>query len=149
MAVREDLEWTDWFLTPAPRLTDERIHIVERRLGVRLPADYLEVVRDRQGAAPSPSVVPLPDGSSTVLNALLHLEEQPEGLSLISAGCPDDLLPRWLVPFANDPGDNLFCFDYAADAAHPPVVFWPYDHLPDPPVWVADSFTALLSQLRP
>jgi hypothetical protein len=58
-----------------------------------------------------------------------------------------EVLPRGVVPFAEDGGGNLLCFNYRQDFDRPSVVFWSHDGggalLP-----VADSFGDLLAKLR-
>ncbi len=58
----------------------------------------------------------------------------------------DGLIPNpfFVIPFAEDIGGDLFCFDYRRDPAYPSVVFWSVDTGSVP---LADSFTAFLDTL--
>lgn len=145
------VEWTDEELDPAPPLSDERIAEVEAAIGVDFPEDYLAVVRIHQGGTPEPSVVTMSDGSRTVLNSLLHFEDEPGGTSLprlMSVARAEPAIPESVVPFAIDPGGNLFCFDFRNDPSAPPVVFWVHDDPGAPLVPVADGFSDLENRLE-
>lgn len=147
-----DVTWTDWQLDPAPELSDDDLERMQGQLGVRYPEDYLDVVSTRQGAAPEPSTVPLPDGSSTVFDSLLHFAPEPAATSLpalMAAAGEAPEIPPGVVPFAVDPASNLICFDFRADADAPTVVFWPYDTGGQPLQQIAESFTDLLDRLQP
>jgi len=77
------VHWIDRALKPAPPLSQQRLADIQQRLGVTHPQDYLDVVQTHQGAAPSRTLLTLPDGSSTTFSLLLHFEEQPVGLDLL------------------------------------------------------------------
>lgn len=141
-------EWTDWILTPAPEVDDETLAAVQAELGVRLPDDYLAVVRHNQGRTPEPSVVPLPDGTETILDHLLIFESSPKANNIVAKKKVLEYLPQPLVPFASDPGGSLLCFDFGADASAPPVVFWSLEDPQAPPARVADSFAELIEALQ-
>lgn len=142
------VQWRDRAITPAPPLTRERLAEVADRLGVRFPADYIEVVRTHQGGAPDPAVVALADGTETTFSMLLHFEDQPEGLDLLGIVEQSDLLPEKVIPFAADPGDNYFCFDYRLTDVAPPVVFFATDDPDAEPASLANSFTDLIDSLQ-
>jgi hypothetical protein len=141
-------QWHDRILKPAPRLSNERLAEVQARLGVRLPEDYLEVVRVHQGGSPEGGSVILPDGTGTPFNMLLHFEDQPEGLDVLGIVEWSELLPDKVIPFAVDPGGNYFCFHYRASDTAPPVVFLPHDEVNAETQHVADSFTELIDSLQ-
>jgi cell wall assembly regulator SMI1 len=141
-------QWHDRILKPAPRLSNERLADIQARLGVRLPEDYLEVVRVHQGGSPEGGSVILPDGTGTPFNMLLHFEEQPEGLDVLGIVEWSEFLPDKVIPFAVDPGGNYFCFDYRASDTNPPVVFLAHDDPDTQPERVAGSFTELIDSLQ-
>lgn len=139
--------WRDYEIADPPVAGEARVREVERELGVRLPEDYVEVARENQGRAPSPATVSLGESSKTVLGYLLHFEAEPQYASLVGAWrAIRDALPEGVIPFAEDPAGNFFCFDYRADEMNPPVVFWPHEQ-PERMIPVAAGFNELLDML--
>ncbi|MDQ3733601.1 MAG: SMI1/KNR4 family protein [Actinomycetota bacterium] len=149
------VKWIDRAIVPAPPLTDDLISRVENRLGVRLPEDYLDVVRTHQGGAPDRGTVGLPDGAATSISMLLHFEEEPAGYNLVRIVEASDALYGKLIPFAVDPAGNYFCFDYRGETLHSssetrwnrPVVLVTVDSPEAEPQPVADGFAALIDSL--
>lgn len=141
------VHWTDLVFKPAPPLSRERLAEVQQRLGVTFPEDYLEVVRRHQGAAPDRGSVTRPDGTGTIFNLLLHMEDEPEALSILGVIKWSEILPDRVIPFAIDPGSDYFCFDYRATDIDPPVVFMPTDDSYAEPEFLANSFTELIDSL--
>ncbi|MFC5063590.1 SMI1/KNR4 family protein [Actinomycetospora atypica] len=116
----------------------------EDRLRVDLPRDFLAVAQHRQGAAPHPAKVTLPDGSATAVARLLHFGE---GFgNIVTRGFPlEGVLDKGVIPFAEDVGGDVFCFSFREDYDRPPVVFWTVDH---GAVRLADDFTAFVAMLH-
>ena len=143
------VHWSDdTTITPAPPLSDERLAEIQDRLGVRLPADYVDVVRSHQGAAPDRTSVTLPDGTGTPFSMLLHLEDQPGCLNVLETVEWSEIVPDKVIPFAIDAGGNYFCFDYRCTTPDPPVVFLAHDEQDAQPERIAGSFTELIDSLQ-
>lgn len=150
------VRWYDRAFSPTPPVTDRRLIEAEARLGIRLPEDYLDVVRTYQGCAPDRWVVTLPDGTRTALSMLLHFEDQPEQFNLVRI--VQDSAARYgkLIPFAVDPDCNYFCFDYRGESDHSwsgtrwnrPVVFVPTADPNAEPQFLAAGFTELIDSLQ-
>ncbi|MCA1705516.1 MAG: SMI1/KNR4 family protein, partial [Actinobacteria bacterium] len=129
---------------------------IQNRLGIRLPEDYLEVVRAHQGAAPSRDRIALPDGTTTSLSMLLHFEPEPAQFNLVSIVENADTAYGKLVPFAVDPDGNYFCFDYRGETGNSssetrwnrPVVLVAADDPTAEPTPIADGFTPLINSLQ-
>ena len=141
------VEWRDSLIPNPPVASDAAIRNVERALRVRLPADFLDVARMHQGARPTPDGITLPDGSVTGVKNLLHFEAEPANRNIVHRRFPvDDILAKGVVPFAEDVGDDLFCFDYRTSPDAPAVVYWSVDTGVVP---VAADFTRFLAALHP
>lgn len=137
--------WRDSLIVDPPAASDAAVREAERSLRVGLPADFLEVARVHQGATPVPAKVTLPDGAVTSVKNLLHFEDEPGMRNIVHRRFPVlDVLDKGIIPFAEDIGDDLFCFNYRKDPYDPSVVFWSVDTgavllAPD-----FDSFVAML-----
>lgn len=138
------VEWHDAALTSPAPASDEAVRAAERQLRVRFPADFLAVARAHQGAAPEPAKVDLPDGSVTSVGHLLHFEE---GTANIAARRfpVEAVLQKGVIPFAEDIGGDLFCFNYRKTPDAPTIVYWSVD---SGPLAIADSFSAFVRMIR-
>jgi cell wall assembly regulator SMI1 len=140
--------WYDYLFDNPPKASQESIDKAEKELGVKLPADFLAIATTHQGGTPEPSSFDLPDGTGSSFGSLLHFEEDPFFFNIVVRREPvSDVLPDKVIPFAEDGGGNLLCFDYRETPDHPPVVFWDHEHCDDPPQPLASSFTDLLNKL--
>jgi len=140
--------WSNFVISSPPIASIEKVDKAENELGVKLPADFLAVATIHQGATPEPDGFDLPDGSSSSFGCLLHFEEKPffENI-VVRRGPVSYVLPDKVIPFAEDGGGNLLCFDYRETPSHPTVVFWDHEKCDDPPLYVASSFTDLMNKL--
>ncbi len=138
--------WRDGAI-PNPRAaSDDAVRNAEKALRVPLPADFLAVARTRQGAAPEPAGVDLPNGFRTDVDCLLHFEDSPFVSNILAARFPVlKVLPKGVIPFARDVGGDLFCFNYREDYDAPSVVFWSVDTGMVP---LAANFTGFLAMLH-
>ncbi|MBA3278460.1 MAG: SMI1/KNR4 family protein [Geodermatophilaceae bacterium] len=150
------VKWRDRAIVgPAP-LDDARIAAIEGRLGIRLPTDYLDVVRVHQGGAPDRGLIALPDGTVTALSMLLHFQDEPADFNLVRIVENSDAFLGKFIPFAVDPYGQFLCFDYRGDSAHSwaatgwnrPVVLHSTSDPHAEPVFVAGSFTELIGSLQ-
>jgi len=146
--MRNDLRWQDCL----PAVNDEAIDTVEQRLGVRLPADYIECVRQCDGGWPHLHHFSYPDPDlgavETSIGRFLSLSASHEGNLLEVLDWLSDQLPSGIVPFADEPGGDFICFDYRSGAT-PSVVYWMHERSGDEAVvTLAPTFSAFLDELR-
>ena len=134
---------------PSPA-SDDQVQKAERELGVRLPADFLAIAKTHQGAMPEPECFDLPEGGKGSIKYLLHFEEEPFYSSIAALREPvNDVLPKKVIPFAEDSGGNLLCFDYRNSDETPEILFWDHEgNAPFPLQTIASSFTDLITRLR-
>lgn len=129
--------------TPA---SDQVVRQAEDELRVPLPADFLAIARNHQGARPEPAGIDLRDGFVTDVDCLFHFADSPFTSNILAAGFPyEDVLPKGIIPFARDIGGDVFCFNYRDDYDNPSVVFFGsgFGMIP-----LAPSFTAFLALLH-
>ncbi len=141
------IEWTDALIAYPRPASPAAVRAAEAELGFRLPPDFLAVALVYQGARPVPAHLTVPGWGATDVAHLLHFEDHPGHTNIAARRFPlADAMEDNVIPFAADSGDDLFCFDYRRDPAHPSVVFWSVD---SGPLLLADSFTAFLALLHP
>lgn len=138
--------WVDGAIADPVPATDAAVRAAEDALRVFLPADFLAIARVRQGAAPCPNGIDLPNGFVTGVAHLLHFADSPFVSNIVAARFPvEGLIEKGVIPFAVDSGGDLFCFSYRQDYDAPPVVHWSVDGDALP---LAPSFTAFLGLLH-
>ncbi len=138
--------WNDSLIVDPPEASDAAVREAERALRVRLPAEFLAIARLRQGSRPAPNAVTLPDGSVTAVKNLLHFEEEPGIRNIVHRRFPVmDVLAKGIIPFAEDIGDDLFCFNYRKVPDHPSVAYWSVD---TGTVHLAGDFDAFVGMLH-
>lgn len=118
--------WVDGALAAPTPPSDAQVRAVEKALRVPLPADFLAVAKAHPGARPQPAGILLPGGFGTSVLGLLHFSGDGPAISNILS-CQwllRDVLKKGWIPFAQDIGHDVFCFDYRADYDRPSVMFW-------------------------
>jgi hypothetical protein len=139
------VDWIDEAITDPPVASDAAVQEAERALRVRFPADFLAIARTRQGAEPVPSGIRLPNDSSTGVLHLLHFEDEPGDSNIVNRIFPvQGVLDKGIIPFAEDVGGDLFCFNYRETPETPGVVYFSVDTGVVP---IADSFTDFVGKL--
>lgn len=144
------LEWR-WALPPAGR---EDVAALERELGVRLPEDYVAVALRHHGGRPTRHLLDFGGEREKVFLSLHGLRADPDnpGRSVLES---HRNLRQYggderIVPFADDPAGNLYCFDYRGGEP-PSIVYWDHELAAEDPesalTAVAGSFTELLDRL--
>src|SRR4051812_25715336 len=135
--------WNDGVISNPSPASDAAVREAERALRVRFPADFLAVARLHQGAEPTPQKITLPDGAITAVKNLLHFEAEFGTRNIVARRFPvEQVLAKGIIPFAEDIGDDLFCFNYRKTPDTPTVVFWSVDTGVVP---LAASFTAFVA----
>ncbi|MBC8160383.1 MAG: SMI1/KNR4 family protein [Roseiflexaceae bacterium] len=120
--------WHDGVISNPSLASDTAVREAARALRVRFPADFLAVARLHQGAVPIPGNITLPDGAVTAVQNLLHFEAAPGMQNIVARMFPvAGVLDKGVIPFAEDIGGDLFCFNYRQTPDAPTVVFWSVD----------------------
>lgn len=120
--MNSNMEWR-W---PELPVEESQIARIQVELGVRLPDDFLQLVRKYNGGYPSKKYFDFPSRKDAVLDHLLSLIEGGDDPSLLNTyRNVRDRLPSGIIPFASDPFGNLICFDYRDNP--PSICFWDHE----------------------
>jgi cell wall assembly regulator SMI1 len=141
--VRENV----WELVQ-PLEDEATITEMERLLGVPLPQEYVDCVRQYNRGYPSFELFLTKSGKERVFSNLLNYNKMSETNIFIMYDLfmSDNEKHSELFPFAGDPFGNYICFDMRTDPWV--VVFWNHEVGADDAVdAVADSFTEFLGML--
>ena len=145
------INWEPYSENSITNVSVENIESIEKKLGIQLPGDYLQVAKIYNGKRPIPGDIDV-GKRSTVVTFLLTLEAEENNSpdSLLSSYKNNDDRDNKIVPFAIAGGASRFCFDYRKNNLNPTVVFDNSDlEFSDPRsiVNVCDTFTDFLEKL--
>jgi cell wall assembly regulator SMI1 len=140
------VEWINDSIDRMRPATNDEVKAAEEALGVRFPADFLAIAQPQQGVEPVPHQVDLPNGFTVSVDHLLPFSESAGIDNIVARRFPlEDVLDPKVVPFAEDTGGDLFCFDYGKGADTPSVGFWSTD---TGLVQLAPDFTSFVASLH-
>jgi hypothetical protein len=108
-------------------LTVADLNEVERALGIKLPEDLRRLYLQTNGGRPIDSYFVI-KGTEYIFNDFFPIKYG-KGSTLeecYQSLAEDRIIPRHLVPFANDPGGNLYCFSTASEKFGS-VWFWDHE----------------------
>lgn len=131
-------------------LTNQEISQVEENLDIKFPKDYLEIVMNNDGGYPSPNDFLL-NNRLEMFNNLISFKISDSSNILETMEAVSDRLIEGIIPFGDDPGGNLICFDYRS-SDNPTVVFWDHEiagsgELEKAISFICDNFTDFLDML--
>ncbi len=143
--MNNELVWSEF----NEKLSDNEIMDVEKRLNVKFPQDYIDIVSVYDGAYPFPNKFKINDHEE-IFNNLLSFKEDDYSNILERFNDISDRVEGGIIPIAEDPFGNLICFDFRYNE-NPDVVFWDYEKSEldknSAIIYIAKSFTELLNQL--
>ncbi|CAN5129342.1 hypothetical protein BH10PSE6_BH10PSE6_20890 [soil metagenome] len=142
-------------LDVGPPLTDLRIGVLERKLGVTFPERYRSFLLRFNGGSPKPDCFPIHG-----------FDENPVGAIHYFFGIDGPVLsnhidwnyrtfrgriPRELLPIAGDESGNLICLFFKGEAKGA-VYFWDHDEEHSPPTYenvylIAKTFDSFLDSI--
>ncbi|OIJ20741.1 hypothetical protein BKP45_08045 [Anaerobacillus alkalidiazotrophicus] len=109
-----------------PVATDRVLKQLENDLKVTLPFSYQQLVKQHNGARPRPNVIKTSNGNDRVVKTFLTVHPTKGGVKDVSEWLVNQL-PKDMIPFANDPFGNYFCFNYETSRKEPTIVFWSHE----------------------
>lgn len=125
---------------------------IEKEFHIKIPEAIREHFLSYNGGYPERPVFVCENGDTYIVDYFMTIEGAKEGMEeSIRLLRDDEILPGWLIPFADEEGGNLFCFsvresDYGA--------IYYYDHEfeygeePEEHVtYVAESLTVFINSL--
>lgn len=126
---------------------------IERYFGVELPTDYAECAVANNGGRPWEDKFETSKGTTEQFNLLFDLRDNSQVWNPIEVY--EDIRDRLegkIIPFADDPGGNMLCFDYRKTKSNPKIVFWDHEIANTNPkkalTPACDTFTDLLNMLH-
>ncbi len=126
----------------------KNVRIVEKRLSIQFPQDYLNYAIKYQGGKPSPSNILVEDeGVRIQLSCLLTFLAFDELDILERYNSVKNLISTGLIPFGLGSDEYLFCFDYRSGNVPSIVLCRPYSDSELKEVYVCNSFNDLIDKL--
>ncbi|MEK3806094.1 SMI1/KNR4 family protein [Bacillus sp. FSL H8-0547] len=116
----------EWDTSDFIEVTNKDIQDVENQLGIKFPLDYIAVIKKFNGCSPIQDLVSR-ENFSEPFGYLLSIGKEDESIDLYKTytNVKDRLIDN-VFPFADDPGGNLYCFDYRS-SDHPSICYWDHE----------------------
>ena len=114
------------------------------QIGFRFPKDFIEMVMLYDGGYPLLNRIII-DGNEEVFNNLISFDEDDESYILDIISDIEDFEETNLVPIAEDPFGNLFCYFYDENEVY--IVFWNHENSSQIK-FICKTFTELLELLH-
>lgn len=154
---RQAVRFTESDAFTGPVVTDQMVAAAEDRLGVRLPASYVALLRTKNGGEPVRHCHPVPFPTSWAddhidVGAILGIGGQ-HGIDTDTFGTTRSayLISEWGYPpigivicATPSGGHDTVMLDYSAGGAEPAIVYVDEDRAPRR---IADTFAAFLANL--
>lgn len=125
-------------------ISEEDVVTVEKKIGFKLPSDYIKLVLQNNGGRPRPNRFNTYNSSDRVFKSLISLNTYDHGNIFSVLEWVGDRIQRSMVPIAEDPSGNYLCYDFSK--SKPIVVFWSNES--GSIEFVSNSFDELLDQLH-
>lgn len=142
----QDRVWED----AQPEIGEERVAEVETALGVRFPEDYKACVKRFHGGNPRDNAFEFDDPDvgrmGSCLGVLLSFSREDPGNIGERYRRLSPFLPEGVIPFGDDGGGDLMCFQYHGSDP-PTVVYWHHGERSVVPL--APTFSDFIEMLRP
>ena len=124
-------------------ITDESIKAVEAELKIMFPEDFIINIKQFDGGYPTPNKITV-EGQDEVLNNLVSFLKDDESFILDIISDAENFSGSNLVPIAEDPFGNLFCYYFEEDTFD--IVFW--NHEENSVKHVCHNFEELITMLH-
>lgn len=124
-------------------VSDEDIQVIEEELQIVFPKDFVANIKKYDGGYPKPNKITV-EGQEEVLNNLVSFLEGDRSFILNIIRDIENFRDYNLVPIAEDPFGNLFCYFFRENAYE--IVFW--NHEESSRKHVCDNFEELIAMLH-
>lgn len=125
-------------------VTDDIIRGVEKELNITFPRDFIANIKQYDGGYPIPNKITI-EGREEVLNNLVSFQEGDISYILDIISETEDFSDCNLVPIAEDPFGNLFCYSFGENDCE--IVFWCHEER-CVNKYVCKSFEELITMLH-
>ena len=117
------MNWEQLGIESSSTCTSETIKIVEKKLNIKLPDKYKELVLFCDEAVPEVGCFDYDNGAGSCISEFFKFSDDEEQYSILwYYKCNIPELPKNIIPIARDAGDYLICLDYRDTDV--PVVFY-------------------------
>ncbi len=117
--------------------------MVEAELKIEFPKDFVANIKKYDGGYPKPNKITV-EGQEEVLNNLVSFLEEDTSFILDIISDIENFRDSNLVPIAEDPFGNLFCYSFRESAYE--IVFW--SHEESSVKHVCNNFEELITMLH-
>lgn len=124
-------------------VTDESIKEIEAELKITFPKDFIINIKQYDGGYPIPNKITV-EGQDEVLNNLVSFGAEDASFILDIISEVENFNDSNLVPIAEDPFGNLFCYSFVEGTCE--IVFW--EHEDGSVKHVCNSFKELIAMLH-
>ena len=124
-------------------VSDENIKVVETELKIKFPQDFVTNIKKYDGGYSKPNKITV-EGQEEVLNNLVSFLEEDTSFILDIISDIENFRDSNLVPIAEDPFGNLFCYSFRENAYE--IVFW--SHEESYVKYVCNNFEELIAMLH-
>ncbi|MEB1809568.1 MAG: SMI1/KNR4 family protein [Bacillaceae bacterium] len=139
------MKFVRWRYAKEP-IQQSALRDLERYFYVSLPPLYKEIMLNHNGARPFPNFYLTRKGEERLIKSFLPIQHgHPDDLLTVYRRLKN-LLPKKVVPFANDDFGNYICLDYQ-ESANPKVKLWEHEAQSETLEDVADDFNKWMSTL--
>lgn len=148
----EEFTMVEWDFAESP-VSEDQIHKIESKLGIKFPTDYIECVKKNGGGTPTPEVFDAGKRKEAVFGYLYSFHEDSNSYIMNAYNrYRDGRMAKGLIPFADDAFGNEICFDFRKNQHNPTICFWDheiaFENSGKAVFYICDSFTELINSLR-
>ncbi len=119
------------FVNTERGVTEEDTSLVETRFEFTFPNDIRSHYLTYNGGEPEKCVFIADDGSEYIITQFLPIkydEESGRNIEYVLETLRvDGILPDWLIPFADEPGGDLYCFSLQANHEGA-IYYWSHEY---------------------
>lgn len=125
-------------------LHDSQINLVEQELYVKLPIDFVQIIKQYNGARPSLISFDLENEKEKVFDSLIDFSSNSKNnIFEIHKRFINDGVKK-IIPFGEDGFGNYICFQYQ-NSENPNIIF--YNHETNEVKHIADDFKEFIEML--
>lgn len=108
------------------RIDIKEINKVEEKLGIKFPAELIEIALTNDGGEPDKVALDFGGEKEKVFIGLISISQSQEINIIDDLVSFEDRIPMKIIPFGEDPFGNLYCLDYRSNLL-PSVIYWDHE----------------------
>lgn len=126
--------YSNKILNTKGNITEKDLVEIENKYNFKFPQDFFSHYLKYNGGTLQKDIYKDEDGDEFVFNWFIPIKSESRNLeTVLDLLWVDGTIPRWLIPFADDPGGDLYCFSIDEDDKGA-IYYWSheYDYGEDP-----------------